>query len=118
MDASTDYYDLLECPRAKNRQPRDIKRAYRDCPDSTPTSQPGGSEAEARFKHVAMAYETRCDPRARQRYDRYGPEGAPRAARGFAGAGAILSRPSFGRPIRSSAGVGRPVRRVAPTSSR
>jgi molecular chaperone DnaJ len=70
---ATDYYELLGV--ARDASEADIKRAYRQLarkyhPDANPDP-----EAEARFKEIARAYETLCDPQRRANYDRFGADG-------------------------------------------
>lgn len=69
-----DYYELLGVPR--DASDADIKKAFRRrARDLHPDVNPDDSEAEARFKQIAAAYETLSDPQSRQVYDRYGHEG-------------------------------------------
>jgi molecular chaperone DnaJ len=63
-----DYYSILGIPRTAT--PEEIKKAYRKLvikyhPDKTG----GDTEAEAKFKQVAEAYETLGSPDKKQKYD-------------------------------------------------
>ena len=82
---STDYYELLGIPRTAT--PEELKKAYRGLArDLHPDRNPGDAEAEARFKEIAVAYETLSDPQRRAQYDRYGATGNNPGA-GFGGGG-------------------------------
>jgi molecular chaperone DnaJ len=85
---ASDYYELLGVRRDASTE--EIKRAFRQLArELHPDANPGDAAAEARFKEVALAYETLSDPERRQRYDMFGPEGAaagmPGGFTGFGG---------------------------------
>ena len=86
--APVDYYAVLGV--GPDASAEDIKRAYRRLArEHHPDANPGDVEAEARFKEIAVAYETLSDPERRRRYDTFGPEGAAAGAGGnpFGGGG-------------------------------
>jgi molecular chaperone DnaJ len=69
-----DLYEVLGV--ARDAEPDDIKRAYRQMAlKYHPDRNPGDKEAEKRFRESAEAYEVLSDAEKRQRYDRYGHAG-------------------------------------------
>lgn len=82
---AADFYDLLGVGRDATED--DLKKAFRKLARQYhPDANPDNAEAEARFKEIALAYETLSDPQKRAHYDRFGT--APGAAGGgdpFAG---------------------------------
>jgi molecular chaperone DnaJ len=66
-----DFYELLGVSR--DATPEEIKRAYkRLAREHHPDVNPDDAESEARFKEIALAYETLMDPERRRRYDTFG----------------------------------------------
>ncbi len=81
-----DYYAILGVSR--NASEDEIKRAYRRLArQHHPDTNEGDADSEARFKEIALAYETLRDPERRRRYDMFGPEGVRGSGAGGAGAG-------------------------------
>jgi molecular chaperone DnaJ len=74
-----DFYEVLGV--ARDSEPDDVKRAYRQMAlKFHPDRNPGDKDAEKKFKEAAEAYEVLSDPEKRQRYDRYGHAGLDGAA--------------------------------------
>lgn len=87
--AGRDYYEVLEVARDASQD--DIKRAYRRLARQYhPDANPGDPAAEARFKEIAVAYETLSDPDRRARYDRFGADGPGEPVFGAGGIGDIF----------------------------
>lgn len=104
----TDFYELLGVSR--NATADEIKRSYRRLARQLhPDANPDDPEAEARFKEVAVAYETLSDPERRQRYDTYGIEGlgaSPDGSPFGGGLGDIFDMFFGGSPFGGSGGRG------------
>src|SRR5690625_5348932 len=65
------YYEILGI--SKNASADEIKRAYRrKALKYHPDKNPGNTEAEAKFKKAAEAYEVLSDPNKRSQYDQFG----------------------------------------------
>ena len=80
---ASDFYELLGVGRDATED--DLKKAFRKLARQYhPDANPDDVEAEARFKEIALAYETLSDPQKRAHYDRFGtaperPEAATRS---------------------------------------
>ena len=87
MPTTRDYYEILSIERTADAE--EIKRAYRRLAMKYhPDRNPGDTEAEAKFKEAAEAYEILSDQSRRARYDQFGHEGV----RGSGAAGHDFSR--------------------------
>ena len=74
MPTTRDYYEILSVERTADGE--EIKRAYRRLAMKYhPDRNPGDSEAEAKFKECAEAYEVLSDDSRRKVYDQYGHDG-------------------------------------------
>lgn len=81
---SDSYYDILGVSRDASGEK--IKKAYRKLAmQYHPDRNPGDTEAEAKFKEAAEAYEVLSDSQKRQIYDTYGKEGLRNS--GYSGPG-------------------------------
>lgn len=68
------YYEVLHVERTATHE--EIKKAYRKLAmDYHPDRNPGDTEAEAKFKEAAEAYDVLRDREKRARYDRFGHDG-------------------------------------------
>ena len=88
-----DYYKVLGVPKGASE--KEIKAAYRKLAHKFhPDKNPGNTEAEARFKEIAEAYDVLGDKVKRKRYDELGANwsaysrGAP-GAQGWPGGGGV-----------------------------
>jgi len=90
MSSKRDFYEILGL--SKNASDAEIKKAYRKLAIKYhPDKNPGDSEAEAKFKEAAEAYEVLSDKQKRERYDRFGHAGMGGAASGGGGFGGGMS---------------------------
>lgn len=90
MSNKRDYYEVLGL--SKDASEAEIKKAYRKLAIKYhPDKNPGDTEAEAKFKEAAEAYEVLSDSQKRQRYDRFGHAGMGGAAGGGGGFGGGMS---------------------------
>ncbi|MBC7922631.1 MAG: molecular chaperone DnaJ [Ferruginibacter sp.] len=73
--AKRDYYEILGVDRSASAE--EIKKAYRKIAIKFhPDKNPDDPTAEDKFKEAAEAYEMLSNPEKRQRYDRFGHQGA------------------------------------------
>ena len=69
-----DYYEILGVDR--NVSAPELKKAFKRLAIKYhPDKNPGNSEAEAKFKEAAEAYEVLSDQAKRQTYDQFGHQG-------------------------------------------
>jgi molecular chaperone DnaJ len=74
MPTTRDYYEILSVERTADAD--EVKRAYRRLAlKYHPDRNPDDTEAEAKFKEAAEAYEVLSDEAKRKVYDQYGHEG-------------------------------------------
>ncbi len=74
MPTTRDYYEILAVERTASLE--EIKRAYRRLAmKHHPDRNNGASDAEAKFKEAAEAYEVLSDENKRKIYDQYGRDG-------------------------------------------
>ena len=78
-----DYYDILGI--SKGASEAEIKKAYRKkAIEFHPDKNPGDTNAEAKFKKAAEAYEVLSDSQKRAQYDQFG-HAAFEGGQGFGG---------------------------------
>ncbi|MFV0540134.1 MAG: molecular chaperone DnaJ [Aestuariibaculum sp.] len=83
--AKRDYYEILGV--GKGATAAEIKKAYRKkAIEYHPDKNPGNTEAEAKFKEAAEAYEVLSDENKKARYDQFGHQ-AFEGGGGFGGGG-------------------------------
>jgi len=83
--AKRDYYDILGVSRSASAS--EIKKAYRKkAIEFHPDKNPDNTEAEAKFKEAAEAYEVLSDENKKARYDQFGHQ-AFEGGGGFSGGG-------------------------------
>ncbi len=102
-----DYYEVLNV--SKNASQTDIKKAYRKLAIKYhPDKNPDNSEAEAKFKESAEAYEILSNTQKREQYDQFGHDAFN--GQGFGGGGGGMSMDDifshFGDVFGSSFGGG------------
>lgn len=74
MATKRDYYEVLSVTKTASGE--EIKRSYRKLAmQYHPDRNPGDTEAEAKFKEAAEAYDVLSDASKKERYDRYGHAG-------------------------------------------
>jgi molecular chaperone DnaJ len=82
LNHKRDYYEVLGISREATEQ--EIKSAYRKLAVRYhPDKNPGGKDAEEKFKEAAEAYSVLSDPDKRARYDQFGHSGLQGGFSGF-----------------------------------
>jgi curved DNA-binding protein len=116
MAPARDFYDVLGVSRGASQD--EIQRAYRKLARTYHPDLNSDPAAEERFKEISEAYAVLSDPKARQRYDAFGPDFRQvpedmdpetwRRARAGARAGArgARGRPGSGRTVYTTGDTG------------